>query len=223
MPTFENCEIFSTYYFSYVRGYKAPLRGGNYSSNIRTLASESSENVFLFAFILLFVSYVTLFSRTVIIIWFKLQIENIYWTYSKEGQKLIKGICYRKAFGQWETLSENYKPIIANCNCNCSLRYFVKIIQTQKRYPTSLDKISILTWMLIVISSQNFSYKLNFENFPAGIYMFKVNNRNTRTRYKICSKLTIKTPKRWCCSSFIVNLEHILYYVLVFLLLTLSR
>ena len=27
-----------------------------------------------------------------------------------------------------------------------------------------------------------------------GIYLFKVNNRNTRTRYEICSKLTIKTP-----------------------------
>ena len=27
---------------------------------------------------------------------------------------------------------------------------------------------------------------------PAGNYMFKVNNRNTRTRCKICSKLTIK-------------------------------
>ena len=31
---------------------------------------------------------------------------------------------------------------------------------------------------------------------PAGIYMFKVNNRNTRTRFEICSKLTIKTPER---------------------------
>ena len=26
---FENCEIFSTYYFAYVRDYKAALRGGN--------------------------------------------------------------------------------------------------------------------------------------------------------------------------------------------------
>ena len=26
--------------------------------------------------------------------------------------------------------------------------------------------------------------------------MFKVNNRNTRTRCQICSKLTIKTPER---------------------------
>ena len=32
--------------------------------------------------------------------------------------------------------------------------------------------------------------------FPAGIYLLKVNNRNTRTRCEICSKLTIKTPER---------------------------
>ena len=29
-----------------------------------------------------------------------------------------------------------------------------------------------------------------------GNYMFKVNNRNTRIRCEICSKLTIKTPER---------------------------
>ena len=28
--------------------------------------------------------------------------------------------------------------------------------------------------------------------YPAGIYMLKVNNRNTRTWREICSKLTIK-------------------------------
>ena len=27
-------------------------------------------------------------------------------------------------------------------------------------------------------------------------YMFKINNKNTRTRCEICSKLTIKTPER---------------------------
>ena len=31
---------------------------------------------------------------------------------------------------------------------------------------------------------------------PAGNYMFKVNNRNIRTRCEICSKLTIKIPER---------------------------
>ena len=61
---------------------------------------------------------------------------------------------------------------------------------------------------------------------PAGIYLFKVNNRNTRTRWEICSKLTINTPERrqWRRSGvFIVNFEHISHLVLVFLLLTLSR
>ena len=62
--------------------------------------------------------------------------------------------------------------------------------------------------------------------FPVGNYMFNVNNRNTKTRCEVCSKLTIKTPERrsWCRSSvFIVNFEHISHLVLVFLLLTLSR
>ena len=47
--------------------------------------------------------------------------------------------------------------------------------------------------------------------FAAGNYMFIVDNRNTRARCEICSKLTIKMP------------EHISNLVLVFLLLTLSR
>ena len=59
---------------------------------------------------------------------------------------------------------------------------------------------------------------------PAGNYMLKVNNRNTRTKRGICSKLTIKTPERhqWhhsgvsivniftpCSSVSIVNLEQV--------------
>ena len=31
---------------------------------------------------------------------------------------------------------------------------------------------------------------------PANIYLLKVNNRNTKKRHEICSKLTIKTPER---------------------------
>ena len=46
---------------------------------------------------------------------------------------------------------------------------------------------------------------------PGGIYLLKINNRNTKKSCEICSKLTIKTP------------EHISHFVLVFLLLTLSR
>ena len=75
---------------------------------------------------------------------------------------------------------------------------------------------------------------------PVGIYLLKVNYRNTRTRCEICSKLTIKTPeqRQWRRSGvfivnfehiqwrrsgvFIVNFEHISQLVLVFLLLTLN-
>ena len=31
---------------------------------------------------------------------------------------------------------------------------------------------------------------------PVNIYLFKVNNRNTKKRCEVCSKLTIKTPER---------------------------
>ena len=61
---------------------------------------------------------------------------------------------------------------------------------------------------------------------PAGIYLLKVNNRNTRLMCEICSKLNIKTPERrhWRRSGvFIVNLEHISHLVLVFLLFTLNK
>ena len=56
--------------------------------------------------------------------------------------------------------------------------------------------------------------------------MFKVNNRNTKARCEICSKLTIKTPERWYwrrSGVFIGNFEHISHLVLVILLLTLSK
>ena len=66
--------------------------------------------------------------------------------------------------------------------------------------------------------------KLSY-SVPAGIYLLKVNNRNTRTRCEICSKLTIKTSERrqWRRSGvFIVNFENIPHLPAVFLLLTLN-
>ena len=57
--------------------------------------------------------------------------------------------------------------------------------------------------------------------YTAGIYLLKVNNRNSRTRCGICSELTIKTLERrqwrqlWtyftpCSSVSIVNFEHVI-------------
>ena len=61
------------------------------------------------------------------------------------------------------------------------------------------------------------SYKnLAAEAVPGGIYLLKVDNRNSRQRSEICSKLTI------CSGIFIVNFEHVSHLVLVFLLITLN-
>ena len=48
--------------------------------------------------------------------------------------------------------------------------------------------------------------------YAANIYLFQVNNKSTRKRCEICSKLTIKTPERRQrrrSGVFIVNSEHI--------------
>ena len=77
---------------------------------------------------------------------------------------------------------------------------------------------------LLIISE--FSHFVLLIFYPAGIYLVKVNNRNTIKRCEICSKLTIKTPeqRQWSCFGvFIVNFEHISHLFIVFLLLTLSR
>ena len=62
--------------------------------------------------------------------------------------------------------------------------------------------------------------KAHVYTIPAEIYLLKVNNRKTRTRCEICSKLTIKIPewRHWrevfgtyftpCSSVSIVNFEH---------------
>ena len=71
------------------------------------------------------------------------------------------------------------------------------------------------------------AWKIKFNNsIPVGIYLLKVEGRNTRARREICSKLTIKISERLQCrwsAVFIVNFEHTLQFVLKFLLLTLSR
>ena len=62
--------------------------------------------------------------------------------------------------------------------------------------------------------------------YPDNIYLFKVNNRNTRKRCEICSELTIKTPERrqWRrFAVFIFNFEHNSQLFLEFLLLTLNK
>ena len=81
--------------------------------------------------------------------------------------------------------------------------------------------------MVLVQLSQDYRATTKWQfTLPVGIHLIKVNNRNTRTRCEICSKLTIKTPERhhWHRSGvFIVYFDHISHLALVFLLLTLNR
>ena len=68
-------------------------------------------------------------------------------------------------------------------------------------------------------TGQNSISTSNNASVPAGMYLLKVNNKNTRTRSEICSKLIIKILERrqWRRSGiFIVNFKHISHLVLVF-------
>ena len=85
---------------------------------------------------------------------------------------------------------------------------------------------SYITFTLTNFVKSAIIHGLHHLSVPASVYLLKVNNRNTRTRCEICSKLTIKTPERrhWRrYSVFIVNFEHISHLVLVLLLLTLNK
>ena len=92
---------------------------------------------------------------------------------------------------------------IRDCSGNTQLLFSGIINREDWNYN---DKISEINTRM---ASYSESQKLIFINnndinrTPAGIYLLKVNNRNTRTRCEICSKLTIKTPERrlasfWC-------------------------
>ena len=64
-----------------------------------------------------------------------------------------------------------------------------------------------------------------WSRYPTNSYLLKVNNRNARKRCEVCSNLTI-TPERrhWRRSGvFIVDVNHICYLLLLFLLLTLNK
>ena len=65
--------------------------------------------------------------------------------------------------------------------------------------------------------------KLKIVKIPANIYLFSASDKNARKMCEICSKLTIKPPKRRGFVGFIVNSEHILHLFLVFLLLIFNK
>ena len=106
------------------------------------------------------------------------------------------------------------------------LSFFSKYFKISQK--TKFAVIGFPRWTIDVITiiiQKRVTHFWRLKCFLAGIYLLKVNNRNTRKKYEICSKLTTNTPERlhWNRSSvFIVNLEHTSHLILAFLLLTLN-
>ena len=124
-----------------------------------TSISETSENVYLFVFI----SWLVSFGVCMYIQWFFDVVINKHQTISictRVNRKKIKVqdknmSCTRALnFDQWKTFSfsENYKSMRAwlwftykSTENYYRLQLFSEFTQTQKRYPTSFNKIGLLT------------------------------------------------------------------------------
>ena len=82
------------------------------------------------------------------------------------------------------------------CNSHAVFGHFAQIPLTSRLL--TINSQVIVTLYLLFLNTNYFAANV----FQAGIYLFNVENRNIRTMYEICSKLTIKAPKRhqWHCS-----------------------
>ena len=77
----------------------------------------------------------------------------------------------------------------------------------------------LFQWTELIIQTQEsnacFISTMKIEDYPAGIFLFKVNNENTRALWNLF---------KWCRSYvFIVDFEQISHVGLVLLLLTLKN
>ena len=63
---------------------------------------------------------------------------------------------------------------------------------TEPSQPSKLEIVFAKSFLNI--KSSEYAFEPSVLLHPDGNYMFKVNNRNTKTRCEICSKLAIKTP-----------------------------
>ena len=141
--------------------------------------------------------------------------------FSFNGNDVNKS-CLNKAklcLNKWGScLSDNsFKKYV---NPLWTLDAFAKIYQHTHEHTTN----SLVELKSLEIRNHNYYFFIwsidlirnKFDNLPVGIYLLQVNNRNTRTKCEICSKLTrlqndgviiehILSP---CSSVSIVNFEH---------------
>ena len=117
-------------------------------------------------------------------------------------------------------LSETEKTLIQQSHksqtekvCNSEIFNPNELLEIYKPWIEQLNAFSLEVLFRVSLKWSCYSQKSDFWNFqihilaklkkntdfPAGIYLLKVNNRNTRTRCEICLKLTMASF--WCLYS----------------------
>ena len=76
--------------------------------------------------------------------------------------------------------------------------HYFRIAINQVTLPKNVFSILHQKRLVVILHFWFINFYESYQ-FPAGIYLLKVNYRYSRTRCEICSKLTIKTPER--CNS----------------------
>ena len=98
----------------------------------------------------------------------------------------------------WRSLRLRFRAIWAAQICKVSplgtnhggTLWVTKLMESMNKWPTTLSKfISTTASGMLSTSFPKFTEL----HYPAGIWLFKVNNGNTSTMCEICSKSTIKT------------------------------
>ena len=99
----------------------------------------------------------------------------------------------------------------------CSVRWCKYSMKNTKHCLLITKKMKLPKLLLLLSNMMLISLLVDS---PADIYLLKFNNKSTRTRCEICSKLTIKIPTRRHrrrSGIFIVNFEHVSHLILVFI------
>ena len=127
----------------------------------------------------------------------------------------VSKIITRKGFKTCSKLTISTSEQCLGWNLFFLCKFIEKEISTQMSFRCPY------CWLWTYFTSFSSVFIVDFKYvFVYWVYcMFKGNNRNTRTRCEICSKLTIKTPERryWRRSGvFIVNFEHVSHLLLIF-------
>ena len=137
--------------------------------------------------------------------------------------------CYNH--NRWEfvqekiTILRNVFKILWKPPCQSPILTGLQVYRPQFSWKTPLEFFFFLKSLATAISEIPlrifFCVKVVNRYNSANIYLFKFNNRNTRKRLKLCSKLTIKTlTSLWC---FLCELWKYSHLFLLFLWLNLNR